>query len=271
MSETRGRWTLKAAAMAVGTMAALFAAGSADASVLMLDFGPTTPVAPHDRNSPYHAADATFTGAKWNILQTADVASGLLYADNTAAEGVAVNLGSSIDSTLIDLNVNPDKSSALGSATSTGIYNASTPGRDGIWKDGKGSSTGVQITGLEPGVYEVYVTARNTNSGQKATTQTIFAGSSLAGNFDYSTYSSVTLSYASQSSHTSAWTEGGNYAKLIVTVAPGYALNIAVAGTEGDSIDRGFLNSIQVVPVPEPSALAMLGLAGLPMLRRRRG
>src|SRR5690606_36805772 len=120
--------------------------------------------------------------------------------------------------------------------------------------------TGAKFTGLGAGTYEVFVTARNTNAGSSATSQMIFAGAGTAGaDFDSAALASATLSYATQTSAISEWAAGENYLKFVVTLAEGQTLNVAAAGLEGTSPNRGFLNSIQIAPaVPEPAALGLL-------------
>src|SRR5690606_18582544 len=135
--------------------------------------------------------------------------------------------------------------------------------------------------GLAVGTYDIYVTARNTNTGQQANngyTQTIYAGIGTdSASFDFSGYAanSASLVYASnqnpESYLNSAWVEGQNYVKLSVSITSvDQYLNIAVQGLNsgGGSADtRGFLNSIQIVntsQIPEPSAFA--AIAGLGVL-----
>ncbi|HEY0944177.1 MAG TPA: PEP-CTERM sorting domain-containing protein [Opitutaceae bacterium] len=274
----------------LGAAFALALATTAHAQVLMLDFGPTSPTGASTTNSPYHtAAGSSFTDGTWNVVGTADVTSGLLFSNNTAATGVSVNLGKSTTTT-IALDSQPATSSALGSPTNTGVYSGTSVGTDGIFSGSNTSnnSIGLQIGGLAAGTYDIYVTARNTNTGSDATgnSQTVYLGSSsTSGNFDFGSYGSnaSTLTYPTKSSatlYTASWVEGENYVKLSVTLSAGEFLNLAVDGTAlgsgGDT--RGFLNSVQIVstgasPIPEPSTYAALAGAvvlGLVVLRRRR-
>ena len=71
---------------------------------------------------------------------------------------------------------------------------------------------------------------------------------------------------------TASWVEGENYVKVQVTLAAGEYLTIVSEGVNSSSSQgdgRGFLNSIAVTPVPEPMTVALLGLGGL-FLRRRK-
>lgn len=152
-------WTL--ALSVLGLMA--LGTGTAHAAVLMLDFGPTAASGTNLTNSPGHEAGAVATdasGQTWNTVGTADPGA-LLYADNTAATGVALNLGRLTSGTVIDLGAQPGSSSALGSSKNEGIYSGNSVGKDAIFQSPDGSRVGAQVTGLAAGTYEVYVTAQN--------------------------------------------------------------------------------------------------------------
>lgn len=252
----------------------------------MLDFGPTGQTG-SATNSPYHTADGAFTGGTWNTIGVSDMTSGVLFSDGTAPmTNVTVDLGISATNT-INLSTQPATSSALGIANTTGVYAGNSVGKDGIFS-GTGSSNnsiGVQIGGLSAGTYDIYVTARNTNTGSepnKGYSQTVLVGTSAdSGNFDFTGYNSSTLTYPNDSNtslYTAAWVAGENYVKLSISLSAGEFLNLAVdgeaIGSSGDT--RGFLNSIQIVntsTIPEPSTFAALGgLAafGLAAATRRR-
>jgi hypothetical protein len=67
---------------------------------------------------------------------------------------------------------------------------------------------------------------------------------------------------------TGAWIEDGNYLKFAVTLGAGDVLHVATLGGGGEV--RGFLNSVQIVAVPEPAISVMLGLSGVLFCFRRR-
>lgn len=263
------------------SLLSLCAASSASAA-LLLDFGPTAPTGISLTNSPFHFVTGS-TDTLWNVIGTGDVTS-LLYSDGTPAIGLTLNLGASSAAavTLIDLNNQPDSSLALGSSANQGVYADSSVGRDGIF-EGTGTavrSVGFELTGLAPGIYDVYVTTRNTNAsttnGEFSMTSFLSAG--LPGNFDHSGagFLSQTLTYPQDAnSSSSEWVqegeEGENYTKFTIIVEEGEALKLAVSGSADTQQTRGFLNSVAVVAVPEPSSTALLlGVAGFGMLRRWR-
>lgn len=248
---------------------------ASQAQVLMLDFGPTLVSGSDLANSPYNAANPSFTGTTWNQIGTADVSS-LTFANGSAATGLTLNIGATtsattFSSTLVLTNV-PSGNSALGTLTSAGIYAGTSVGTDGIFTSSSGNSraVGFQLSGLGAGTYDVYVTARNTSSNANYT-QTAFVGSSAsAGNFalNGAGMTSETLTFANASVFTSSWIEDSNYLKFTVTLGAGDVLNLATLGGGGEV--RGFLNSVQIVAVPEPAISVMLGLSGVLYCFRRR-
>lgn len=261
------------------SLAYLGAVGLAPGSILMLDFGPTAPTGGNLTNSPYHSLNPGFSESTWNQIQTTDIASGILMSDgSTTSIGVNVGVANNAanGSTVIDLTQTPTGNLALGTVVNTGIYATTSVGTDGIFS-GTGDSirhTGVQITGLSAGIYEVFVATRNTNTSATYT-MTTFAGAGTAGaNFDFTdpSYVSGALTHAGSTTGVTTWnaegSAGENYNRLTVTIADGQALNIAVQGDGTQT--RGFLNMIQIAAIPEPSA-ALLALLSLPVfcLRRR--
>lgn len=277
---------------------------TAQAQVLMLDFGPTATGAA--TNSPYHTVNPSFNQTSWNTINSNAVAAGgLTYSNGSTATGISLNLGTAtgtsntVPATTLNVLTPSTSFSALGSAVNTGIYANNSVGTDGVLISGGSAgafaSVGLQIGGLAAGKYDIYVTSQNTNSALSYR-QNVYAGTSAAsGNFTYalsstgtggsavgaaaSGYSLATVAYNGTNS-TVAWTEAtsgslfGNYTKLSVTLSSGNFLNLAVTGQFNE--DRGFLNSIQIVntsSIPEPSTYALLGgaaMLGVVILRRRR-
>lgn len=280
--------------LALALLAASALTCSAD--ILLLDFGNTTTTTP--ANSPYHIAANTTSFTSWNTINsTADVNSGLVYGSGAAATGISLNLGasatglnnSSTNSSLntILLATQPSSISALGGNTNTGVYGNTSIATDGVFHQSFGNTTlktgsvGLQITGLPAGTYEIYFTGRNTsiNYATAPGTEkiTAYAGAGVAGqNFTFNSYTATGfLSFNGTSSFTSSWVETENYLRLTVSLLAGEALNIASSGfgsTAGNGDQRGFINSIEIVAVPEPSSYALMAGAGcgVAALRRRR-
>jgi len=247
--------------------------GAANAQVLMFDFGLTTVTGASQTNSPYHSVNGSFADATWNKIQTAD-SSSLTWSDGTAATGVSINIGVTTDnaSTTVGLGNIPSINSALGGTTSTGIYADTSVGKDGITTSSSGNTryVGFQLGGLAAGTYDVYVSSRNTSTSNSYS-QTLWLGSSLvAGDFDATALTlSDSLSYANGTVAISAWVVGENYFKLTLSLVEDAYLNLATVG--GGNDNRGFLNSVQIVTVPEASSVVLLlGGLGLLAVRRRR-
>lgn len=258
-------------------LCALASAGSAQAAVLMFDFGPTTVSGASLTNSPYHSANTSFTDTEWNKIQNLDVAAGSLkWSDGATASSLTLDIGGnqSVGTKVIDLAKLSSEitSNALGSQTSAGVYAPGSVGTDGIYVGSSGArAVGFQLGGLPVGTYDIYITGRNTNTGSSQTHEfyvnTAAAGS---GNFDFSALSANSLTFANGSAAITSWIVGENYVKTSFSItAVGQVLNLASYGPS-----RGFLNSVQIVSaVPEPSSFAMIGGAaalGLVALRRRR-
>ena len=258
--------------------AALVQAARAD--VIMFDFGPTTASGSSQLNSPYHTVNSGFTDTTWNRI-VADTASGLLWSDGSAASGLSLDLGGSSDGTTLSLGATIT-SSALGTQINTGVYTNTSVGRDGIFVGTSGQSrqVGLQLSGLAAGLYEIFLTGRNTSTANSNSPTFRIGTTSASGDFNFSAYTSQSLTYtpSGNSASTESWVEAGggtgvngeNYVRFQVNLAAGDHLNVAVSGSFGES--RGFLNSMQISTVPEPSTLLLMGgsLGALAWCRRRR-
>lgn len=252
---------------------------SVSASVLMLDFGPTTPTGAALTNSPYHSVNGAFTDTHWNVLGASNVASGLIYSDGSAAEGVSLVLGASVGSTLVDFSRLPTHSSALGGSTGINnvgsVFAGSSVGKDGIFTSAPAGDNlvALKIGGLSAGRYEIYAVGANTSQSLNA--QPVMAYFAAAtGNIATFETNGLTASATSQLSLTSimSWSEGSSYGKMTIDLADGdyFVLAIDALGAGAGAETRGFMNAIQIVSIPEPSAavLGIIALFGLPLFSR---
>lgn len=246
-------------------------------AAIMFDFGPTLATLTNLTNSPGHASGAIASSlTSWNLVGTADPGS-LVFADGTTATGVSLNLGSASNVafaglTSLGLATQPSSSSALGNATNSGVYAGNSVGKDAIFTTNgtNFTATGFQIGGLAAGTYDVYLTMRNTNEFNGYSQKGWVGESEASGDFDFSSYGNATVVYANNSSAVTFWTENLNYVKLSVTLGTGDFLNLAVTDGTGAGT-RGFLNSAQIVEIPETATWVFLagGLPLLTILRRR--
>ncbi len=275
------------------TLAILLAtAALCPATSLLLDFGPTSITSGFETVSPGHATAAVpVTDTTWNLITSGAAVPAVNYGNGTAATGVSLIMGqeSAAGSGTITLNGTvtgtlagnggggPGQQSLLGAGN---IYGQGTPtivsstaGRDALF-GAAGSAVGLRVDGLAAGTYQLYVMARNTNSNVTAVPMNLYtsAGAS-SGSFTFNALSAAvqantgytTAAYTNQ--HT-LFTAGENYVTSTVTLAAGESLFLAIDGAPTGET-RGFLNSVGIVSVPEPS-IALLGALGVIALFRRR-
>jgi len=271
--------------------------GAASAANLMLDFGPTAVGSSFYTISPGHSTGSIAAGeTSWNNISTSAATSSLTYGNGSAATGITLTMGQETTggNNLVDFSNSISNLALLGTGgavagrqkllTTGSIYGADTNstavGRDGFFggysstSPNIGTAIGIRVEGLAAGQYIVYVMARNTNSNDTTNPMNVYANTgSSAGTFDFSglsAFSQSNLSYASAgyAGGYSNFINNENYVAISLTVGAGDALYVAVDGV-GDA-GRGFLNMVQIVPVPEPAS-ALLGMLGsLFLIRRRR-
>jgi hypothetical protein len=269
------------------------AGGLSSAANLMLDFGPTAVGTGYRTLSPAHnAGTVPAEQITWNHIISMTPPS-LSYGNESTASGVTLVMGqeSSPGNNVVDFSTPIANLTLAGGGGGTpGRQNLLTTGsiygdnadstsvaRDGFLGGGTssaGSAVGLRVDGLEAGRYLVYVMARNTNSNASpGSPMNVFANTGgSSGNFDFgalSAFSQSNLTYATagytdQYSH---FVNGGNYVTIDIMIGNEDSLFLAVDGTGSEN--RGFLNMVQIVRVPEPAS-TYLAAAGLPFFFRRR-
>jgi len=276
--------------------------GSAFAANLMLDFGPAAVAEPYLTLSPGHRTGVISSGqTSWNTISSATppAPNSLLYADGTVATGVVLGLGqeSTGGSNIISFSTAISRTDLAGTGggtsgqknlTGTGsIYGNDTTaantavGRDGFLGGGVSTSTGAAIgmslSGLAAGSYQVLVMSRNTNSNGAASPTKIYTSVGAAsGNFDFGALtatiqSNIGYTTAAYTNQYETFVNGENYVAINFTIAEGQTFFLAADGGNDDAERRGFLNMVQIVAVPEPTAYVLsCGTLLLFGLRRRR-
>jgi hypothetical protein len=274
---------MKSLPLALLVIAELGSFAVVSAQSVLFDFGPTAITTGSSKiNSPGHATgDVPAIQVTWNQIGTTDVSSGLKFGDNTAATGVAIDLGVETNSTsnIIGFSTQPNSSlQGNNGSYSAGIYTSDAPARDFIFNSANNEpwAIGARVIGLSQGVYNVYISGANTNSSA-AGTMNFFAASVATGATTFDFNSAPTTSATNDPSGAASWTQGVNYAVFSVSVTSLQDLAIAVSGTGTGSGGRGFLNSLEVVrvgdisSVPEPASFAaIVGLAATGIIWRRR-
>lgn len=266
---------------------------SVNAASLMLDFGQTNVAAPYLTLSPAHNAGAIpLADVSWNKIAVTTPNSSLLFGDGSAASGITLTLGQeatagnniiSYSTAIAQLNLAGIGGAVVGQQNLLGVNSiygndtASTAvGRDGFFGVA-GSAIGLRLDGLAAGDYALYVMARNVNSDAASVPMNIFATTAAAaGTFNFSSVTAnpqsnigyLAATYAGQYTN---FTAGENFVGLTLTVATGDSIFLAVdGGSAGET--RGFLNSVQFAPAPEPGTVTLLalGFGGLLIVLRKR-
>lgn len=263
----------------------------------MLDFGATAVASPYFTLSPGHASGAVPGGhTSWNTINSATPPSSLAFGDGSEATGITLTLGqeaSGGDNVISFSTAITNVALAGGGGGTTGRQNLLTvgsvygddssstaAGRDGFFgggtATGTGAAIGLRLDGLAAGDYIVYVMARNTNSNVATLPMNVYAGTGAsAGVFDFGlltarTQSNIGYPSAGYDDGYGTFIDGENHVGIALSIGAGESLFLAVDGAESAVERRGFLNMVQVVQVPEPSA-ALLGAFGcLALVRRRR-
>lgn len=266
-------------------------ASPAHAVSLLLDFGagatsgtPAAGSADAMKTPGYaaHAGESTFNYGDQNATLTS-----LVYGNGNAATGVTVTLSAEATvgnntisfASLQTLNYSAVTGSAVNVPDS--VFSGNSPGRQGIFRSGAGAgnnaAVGASISGLAAGTYTIYVTGRNTNTGANDTPANFYLGLGGANPASFvfagagnTTQSTAAVSHLVASLNGTTYTSGVTHAEFTVTITEGQSILLASEGT-GPNEARGFLNSIEIVAVPEPS-VAVLGAGGmlLAVMRRRR-
>jgi hypothetical protein len=279
-------------ALAASAAVSGLAAQRSSASVLLLAFGNTTGTsaitAGNLTNSPGYASGAWTSQATttWNPVGDADIASGVKYYDGSTATGVAIGLAGATTSVS---GGNPATITFGGSSlpnggksisNGPGVYATGTPANGVTFESGGSGFTaaGVNVSGLAAGTYSVYVVSVNyfaVNSTSEPADVWINA-TTVATDPTSTAYAIPPLSNGlvdpNTAGATSTWTQNTNFVETTVTISASTpALTIVAEGAGvGGAETRGFLNSVEIVPlsVPEPATAGLLVATTGLLLRR---
>lgn len=245
--------------------------------------------------SPAHATGSIASSqTTWNNLNSTTVSTPLKYSDGSTATGVNVTFSSELTAgggVLSFGTSNLNLSALYGSGGGQGTNLSLTGDPLSIYGNGNNSSNtavgragwlggaantaiGMRIDGLSAGSYLIYVMARNTNSNGVAAPINLFASAAVSSNsFNFSTLTpsqeANSIYPVGDTTSYNSFVQGENYVVMPVTVGAGQSLFLASDGASSAEL-RGFLNAVQIVAVPEPSALLLSAVGLLAWGRRRR-
>ena len=229
------------------------ATGSAHAASIQFDVGNLQGSYSGTEAAAHAAGDLGAGDTTWNTV-IGDASSGFFYTDGSAATGITVDFG--LGAGDIDWSSAPGPSN-VGGATTSGIYDTALM-RD--WLFTNGSNLGVRIKGLAAGEYTVYALVKEPT----ASTRTYDVGIGVDTDDTTALGDLTTQSIAAGLPET--WTAGTNYVAQAVTVSSTDDWIVII--TDPTNASFGTLQGFQIVP--EPSSLALLGMGGLLIARRRR-
>lgn len=240
---------------------------------LLLDLGPHALTSADAMNSPLHAAVPSFGGASWNTVSAASGRkTGLVYANDDAADGVSVYVGRSSNNAWTSLTF-AGAPASIGSGTNpaglAGVFAASRSiGRDGLYATTASASgdpaptrlVGVAVGGLAAGLYDVYVVGTNPlvaqapGGARMGFWVTELSDVTATAVLDATSLTADAPHAVSENAASHVWVEGGNFAKLTVVVSSPESYLTLIAQGLSSAEQRGFLNSVQIVPVSNPVA-----------------
>lgn len=241
--------------------------------VFMFDLGTGTVY--DGNNSPAHAAgavDSSFT--TWHKLSSGgNITSTFNTLDEFTVNG---NFGRSHGNTLNDgIDFSLAGAHVSGATPGAGIFgtNLTTSYARGR-ANADGRNVGYAFSGLPVGIYDVYVVLHNPNSlgsannvgiGVLSDTPPTTSATALPWNDTRLTQTSLPANPT-----TASWVASENYALTRVTVSNENQFLYVLGGAFG--VDQSAMSAIQIVAIPEPGTLVLVGisLGSLLLFRRRR-
>ena len=211
---------------------------SPDAGIL-LNFGA---VVANDANSPGHALGG-IPATEWNLI-TGDTATGIKDSQGNAAD-ISINLGKSgAGQQVLDWEATGFSTIASGTALNTGLYAGNV--RSALFVNNGSSSQvdiGVRISGLTEGIYDAFVTAKNTNTSVDEQ-YNIYAllVDPASGDTDYSSAAATAMIHGLDAQ----WRHGESVVAQTFQILGEKDVVIVVEGISAGEM-RGFLNTLEIV------------------------
>ncbi|MAT70238.1 MAG: hypothetical protein CMJ58_12030 [Planctomycetaceae bacterium] len=198
-------------------------------------------------NSPGHALGG-LPGVRWNLV-AGDVAGGIVNTRG-GTTGVSVDLGKSgVDDDVIDWDATGFGTISTGSAYNSGLY-AGNASSALFVSDGKDSRVdiGVRISGLSDGVYDAFLTAKNTNTSDSEQYNVFsLVVDAASGATDYAGLDPLALTHDSDAT----WRNHDSLVADTFTIAGAQDLVLIVEGVSAGEL-RGFLNTLEIVKLYAP-------------------